>query len=111
MRFRRQRGRYAARHHVIEQIARSEERRICPQKIFLERGELCKSEGKTSIIAQRSEIAEMICEPFVFESEGAQVRCSRRARGFGNRFEGRAIRPGERDGRISRCAGRQPMSM
>ncbi len=81
------------------------------QQLFLEPGELGKSKGESGIIAKRTEIAQVIREALQFQRRCPQPGGSRRQVRSSHAFQGLAISPRKRDGRIAGDARRQPVAV
>ncbi len=101
----------AARHDAIHHEAVPEDAIVEAQPLFLEPHELHEREGEGGIVAERSEVAEVVRDALALEHERAQPPCARRRNDREDRFRGLRIRPRECNRRISRHASRESISV
>src|SRR5260370_18588580 len=92
---------YSSGEDIIEQIASSECGTIRSQQILFETRELREPKSKARVIAQCSQISEMIGQTLVFERQGTQIRCAWRARCLADCFQSAATGPRQRNARIA----------
>ena len=96
--------------HEIKEIALPERPLGGAQQLLLEAGELRQAEGEARVVAERTEVAEVIGDALELERERAQPGRARRRFVPGESLERLAVRPGERDGRIARDPRGQPVA-
>ena len=97
---------HASGDHEIEEVAGPEGLGVGPEQVLLEPGELGEADGESRVVAQRSQVTEVIGHPLALQRQGAQ-RCGTAWHGgAGDGLQRRAVRPGEGDGRVpgdARC--------
>ena len=100
----------ATGHHEVEQVALSEGLLRHPQQAFLEAQELRESERKPRVVAERTEVAEMIGDALQLERQRTQPGRTLRQAGPGHALERLAVGPRERHAGVAGDARGESMS-
>ena len=104
-------ARDAAGHDRVHEVAMAEERMIHAQPVFPQPRELREPERKPRIVAEKSEVPQMLADALALEQQRAQPQRARRRRHRGSAFHRHRVRPRVRDGRIARDAPGEPRAL